>query len=106
MKSVKAKIKKGDFVEMLAGKDRKKRGKVLRVLPYEGKVVVEGLNTVRKHRRPKKSGEKGEVIQISRAVDISNVMAVCGKCGALTRVGFRVEGGRHVRMCKKCGNEI
>jgi len=96
------KIKKGDNVKMLAGKDRSKTGKVLHVFPKEGRVVVEGLNKIKKHTRAKKQGQKGQIIEKERAVDISNVQFICGKCGKPTRVGYKMEGDKKVRFCKKC----
>ena len=86
------KIKKNDVVKMLAGKDRDKTGKVLRVYPEERKVVVENLNTVKKHNRPRREGEKGQRVEIPRKVDSSIVALVCPKCGKATRVGYVVNG--------------
>jgi len=96
------KIKKGDEVIMLKGKDRGKRGKVIKVLPKEGKVVVEGLNLVKKHLRPKRQGEKGEIIAVPRAVYACNVALWCPTCGKGVRVGYRIEGDKKLRICKKC----
>ena len=79
------KIKKGDQVQIIAGKDRGKRGKILNVIAPRGKVVVEGLNIVKKHRRPRKEGEKGQRVEIPAPLDISNVMLICSHCGKLTR---------------------
>jgi len=103
---MKIKIKKGDTVEMRSGKDRGKRGKILAVLGKKGRVVVEGLNLVRKHKRPKKAGQTGEMVQVARPVDIAKVMLVCSQCGRPTRVGFKVDGSNRVRVCKKCGAQI
>lgn len=95
------------MVEMLSGKDRSKRGKILVVLPESRKVIVEGLNIVKKHKRPKKAGQKGEIIQVARAVDVSKVVIVCPKCGSRTRVRFQFsESGKKLRICKKCGSEL
>ena len=98
-------IKTGDNVVMLAGKDRGKTGKVLRSLPEDLKVVIEGLNLVKKHRRAKKQGQKGETISISRSVDISNVMLVCRHCKKPSRMGIRHEDKKIIRICKKCQGE-
>ncbi|MEK7535567.1 MAG: 50S ribosomal protein L24 [Patescibacteria group bacterium] len=73
-------IKKGDNVIILAGKDKGKKAKVLRVLKAEGKLVIEGVNEVKKHRRPKKAGEKGQIVTISMPIDVSNVAHFCDKC--------------------------
>ncbi|HUT22371.1 MAG TPA: 50S ribosomal protein L24 [Candidatus Bipolaricaulota bacterium] len=117
------KIKKGDKVQIVCGKDRLKKtkkgektykanqGKVLQVLPEAEKIVVEGLNIRIKHVKPKKMGEKGQKIELPAAMDISNVMLVCSKCNKTTRVGFSVnkneEGkSKKVRICKKCKETI
>jgi large subunit ribosomal protein L24 len=96
-------IKKGDKVKMLVGKDRGKTGEVLRVLPKEGRVVVEGLNVYKKRVRPKRAGAKGELVTLPRPVHASKVMVVCPSCAAATRVTHHVdEKGVKSRMCKKC----
>lgn len=100
------KIKKGDNVKMLAGKDRGHAGKILRVLPARERVVVDGLNMLKRHVRPRRQGQKGEVVQFASSVHISNVALVCGSCGKMTRIGFRLEGEKKVRVCKKCGNAV
>lgn len=100
------KVRKGDNVTMLSGKDRGKTGKVLFAFPAENKVVVEGLNKVARHQRAKKQGQKGQIVHKERAVDVSNVMLICKSCGKPTRVGYRVaEDGSKNRICKKCGAE-
>ena len=91
---------------MLAGKDRDKTGKVLRVFPQERKVIVEGLNIVKKHSRPRKEGEKGQRVEIPRKITVSNVLLICPKCGKGTRVEFKVTDQTKQRICKKCGAEI
>jgi len=100
------KIKKGDNVKILSGKDRGKTGKISRVLPDAGKALVEGLNLVKKHIRPRKQGEKGQRVSVPAAIDISNLMLVCSKCSKATRVGFKVSEKSKFRICKKCGSEI
>ena len=100
------KIKKGDNVKILSGKDRGKTGKVSRVLPDAGKALVDGLNLVKKHIRPRKQGEKGQRVSVPAAIDISNLMLVCPKCSKATRVGFKVSEKNKFRICKKCGSEI
>ncbi|HOK20612.1 MAG TPA: 50S ribosomal protein L24 [Candidatus Paceibacterota bacterium] len=96
------KIKKGDEVIILAGKDRGKKGKVIKVLPKRGAVVVEGLNLVKKHRHPKRQGEKGEIISVPRPIDVSKVAIWCSTCGRQTRVGYRFDGDKKLRICKRC----
>lgn len=101
------KIKKGDTIKIICGKDLGKTGKVLSVLPKKGKVVIEGLNLRIKHVRPRRQREKGQRISFPAPMDISNVMLVCPKCGKATRVGYKIlEDGKKVRVCKKCGEII
>ena len=100
------KIRKGDQVQIIAGKDRGKSGKILRTLPKEKKVVVEGLNLVKRHRRPRKSGEKGQRVEVPAPLNISNVMLVCPHCGKPARVGYKITGNGKHRVCKKCKAEI
>lgn len=100
------KIKKGDNVLVISGKDRGKTGKVFRALPKESKILVEGVNLRKKHRRPRRAGEKGQIITLSAPLPLSNVKLVCPKCGKATRVGYKITDGRKHRICKKCGAEI
>jgi|SRR3989338_464109 len=100
------KLKKGDNVKMLSGKDRGKTGKVIEVIPKERRVKVEGLQIVRKHIRPRKQGEKGQVASIPSRIPMSKVMLVCPKCAKATRVGYRYDNENKMRVCKKCGSEI
>ncbi|NPV66553.1 MAG: 50S ribosomal protein L24 [Anaerolineae bacterium] len=103
-------IKKGDTVEVIAGKDLGKRGEVLRVLPKENRVVVAQVNIAKKHQRPMQAGRQQiqpGIIEFEAPLHASNVMLVCPKCSARTRVGFRInEDGRKVRVCRKCGADI
>lgn len=100
-------IKKGDKVKILAGKDKGKTGKILSVFPEREKVSVEGINILIKHLRPRKQGEKGQRIQFPAPMSISNVMLICPKCSKTTRVGYRrLENKKKVRACKKCGEII
>ena len=101
-----AKIKKGDLVEVISGKDKGKRGKVLRVIPKEGKVIVEGVNMIKRHQRPNPRMKEGGIIEKEGPVYANKVMLVCPNCGQRTRVGFKVVGGKKVRYCKKCGEII
>jgi large subunit ribosomal protein L24 len=100
------KIKKGDTVLIISGKYRGKTGKVLRVFPKGGKVLVEGVNIMKKHQKPRKTGEKGQVIEMPSPINISNVKLLCPKCGKPTRVGYKIIEGKKYRVCKKCGQEI
>ena len=98
------KIKKGDTVRMMTGKDHGKTGKVLRVISKSNRCVVEGLNILTKHQRPRREGEKGQKIKFPRSVPSANVMLVCTKCARPTRVGYQMidNGKKKVRSCKKC----
>lgn len=96
------KIKVNDNVKILSGKDRGKTGKVVQVFKKEGRVVVEGVNTMKKHLRTRKQGEKGQIIELAAPLDISNVGLVCPKCTKTIRVGYKVEGEKKVRWCRKC----
>lgn len=99
----KPKIKKGDTVKVITGKDRGKTGEVQAVFPSVGRVAVSGVNVVTKHRRPRRGGQKGEKISLERPIAISNVMLVCPHCKAPTRIGKKLEEGVWRRACKKCG---
>lgn len=100
------KIKKGDQVAIMAGKDRGKRGKVIQILASQDRVVVEGANLIKRHRKPRKEGEKGERIERPAPMHVSNVMLVCPETGKPTRVGYRIEGGEKVRVSKKSGKAV
>ncbi len=100
------KIKKGDQVVVISGKDRGKQGKVLDVFPKENKVVVEGVNIRKKHVRPKRSGEKGQIVEMPVPFDISNIKLICPKCGKATRVGRKIIEKKKYRICKKCKQEL
>ena len=97
------KIKKGDRVKILIGKDHGKAGKVLQVYTDRDKVTVEGANLLHKNMRPKKQGEKGQRIQFPAPIPVANVILLCPKCSAATRIGYRLmENGKKARICKKC----
>ena len=100
-----AKIKKGDRVQVLAGKDKGRQGNVLKVLPKEDRVVVEGLNLVQRHTRPTQSDPQGGIKSKEAALHISNE-AIVDSMGKPTRVGFRVEGDKKVRVAKTTGEVI
>lgn len=100
------KIKKGDKVKVIAGKDRGKEGKVTKVFSAVGRVSVDGINVYKKHVHPKRREEKGEIVAVVRPLAISNVMLICPACGKGTRGGFKIEGGKKTRVCKKCGATI
>jgi len=91
---------------MLGGKDKGKTAKVILVFPERDKVVVEGLNLIKKHLRAKKQGQKGQIISKERAVSVSSVALICKSCGKQTRLGFKIEGENKIRICKKCKSEV
>lgn len=99
-------IKKGDTIVVISGADKGRKGKVLRTLPKDQTVVVEGINIRKKHVKPKRAREKGQVIEIPLPFSRARVMLVCPKCGKAARVGLRIEGKKKYRVCKKCGAEI
>jgi len=100
------KIKRGDIVKVIKGKDRGKTGKVLKVFPKKNKVLVEGVNIFKKHIKPRRQGEKGEIVEVTRPMSIANVMLVCSQCNKAIRVGFRFKDKEKVRYCRKCGQNI
>lgn len=100
------KLKKGDLVKIISGKDKGKTGKILDVDKTEERVVVEGLNIAVRHSRPKKQGEKGQRLETPKPLHMSNVMLVCPKCNQPTRLNLKkMESGR-ARVCKKCKETI
>lgn len=100
-------IKKGDTVVVIAGKDKGKRGKVLQVLPKKNKIIVEGINIVTKHQRPDQQLQQGGIIDQESAIDVSNVMFWDKKAGQGVRIGYKfLDNGEKVRMSKKTGEEI
>jgi len=105
MAEVKYKIKKGDQVKIMAGKDSGKTGRVLKIQRDTGRAIIEGLNMVKKTQKPKAQGEKGAIVEIDAPINLSNVQVLCKKCGP-TRVGIKVDGDSKVRVCKKCGEAL
>jgi large subunit ribosomal protein L24 len=99
-------IKKGDMVEVIAGKEKGKTGKVMKVLKEESRVIVEKLNFIKKHARPDAKG-KGGILEKEGSIHISNVMCVCEKCNAASRLGHKtLEDGKKVRICRKCSEVL
>lgn len=100
-------IKKNDTVMVIAGKEKGKTGKVLRILPKKDRAVVEKVNFIKRHTRPGPHSRQGGIIEKESPIHISNLMVVCGKCTDPTRVGRRIlEDGNRVRYCKKCDEII
>jgi len=100
------KVKTGDTVRVILGKDRGKSGKVLAVLPKTERVIVEGIGLVKKHVRPRRAGEKGQRVSISAPVRLSNVQLVCPSCKKSARIGIRRENGERIRFCKQCSADL
>lgn len=99
-------VRKGDTVYILTGKDAGKRGKVIQAIPSKRKVIVEGINVVKRHSRPTKAMPQGGIVEKEAPIDSSNVMLVCGKCNKPTRVARKIVDDRRYRACKKCGEII
>jgi len=104
MSSLATPIRKNDTVLVITGKDRGKRGRVLKLLPDENRLIVEGVNLIKRHTRPNPAKNiKGGIVEREASLHASNVQLVCPECGAQTRVGRRILGdGRKVRVCRKC----
>ena len=97
-------VRKGDKVEVITGKDKGKQGEVLRAMPKDSKVIVDGAAIVKRHTKPNAMNQQGGIIEKPAPIHVSNVMLVCPVCGKRTRVGHDVDdNGRRVRVCKKCG---
>jgi large subunit ribosomal protein L24 len=99
------KLRKGDTVLISSGKYRGKRGKILVVSPEDDKILVEGINLRKKHQRPKRSGEKGQIIEKPYPIPASNAKFICSKCGQAARIGYKTIEKKKYRICKKCGQE-
>ena len=100
------KVKKGDQVLIIAGKDKGKQGKIIASFPAREKITVEGINLRKKHMRPRKSGEKGQIVNLPGPISVSNVKIMCSKCGKAARVGYKLLENKKYRICKKCSQEI
>lgn len=100
-------VKKGDTVTIISGKDANKKGKILAVYPDKRKVLVEGVNIVTKHRKPRSANQQGGLIKQEAPIDSSKVMLVCPRCNMPSRTGKKIlESGQKARVCKKCGEVV
>lgn len=100
-------VRKGDTVLVITGKDAGKRGKVVMAQPDKGRVIVEGINRVKRHTRPNQRMPQGGIVEKEAPIHASNVMLICNKCNSPTRVAKKfLEDGKKVRLCKKCGEEL
>lgn len=101
----KFKIRKDDTVEIIAGKDKGKRGNVVRVIRDKDRVIVAGANLVKKAMKKRSQQDRGGIVEIEAPIHVSNVMIVCKKCGP-TRIGYKIDGDKKVRVCRKCGEAL
>lgn len=99
-------LHKNDTVLIISGKDKGKKAKVLKTFPKENKILVEGVNLMKKHQKPRKGGEKGQIIHLPGPLSASAAQLVCPKCGRGSRVGYKITGEKKYRVCKKCHQEI
>lgn len=102
----KFKIRKDDTVEVIAGKDKGKRGTVVRVISKKDAVIVSGVNIVKKAMKKRSQQDQGGIVEIEAPLNISNVGVVCKKCGRPVRVGYKLDGDKKVRVCRKCGETL
>ncbi len=101
----KFKIRKDDTVQVIAGKDKGKKGNVVRVLPAKNAVIVSGINIVKKAMKKRSQQDQGGIAEIEAPLNISNVAIVCKKCGP-TRIGYKLDGDKKIRVCRKCGEKL
>ena len=101
----KPKIRKDDTVEVIAGKDKGKRGTVVRIIPKKDAVIVSGVNIVKKALRKKSQQDQGGIAEVEAPLNISNVAIVCKKCGP-TKIGYKIDGDKKIRVCRKCGDVL
>jgi large subunit ribosomal protein L24 len=105
MAEIKYKLRKEDQVQVVAGKDKGKQGKIVRIDRVKGRAIVAGVNMVKKAQKKRKQTDRGGIMEIEAAIAISNIMIVCRKCGP-TRIGYKVEGDAKKRVCRKCGEAL
>ena len=101
----KFKIRKDDTVEVIAGKDKGKRGQIVRVIRDKDRVIVSGVNLVKKAMRKRSQQDQGGIVEIESPLNISNVAIVCKKCGP-TKIGYKIDGDKKTRVCRKCGEAL
>jgi len=105
MAEIKFKLRKEDQVQVIAGKDKGKQGKIVRIDREKGRAIVAGVNMVKKAQKKRKQTDRGGIIEIEAPIQLSNVMIVCRKCGP-TRIGYKIEGDTKKRVCRKCGEAL
>ncbi len=100
------KLKKGDLVQITTGKNRGRQGRVERLFKADNTVLIPGLNQYKKHRKPQGEGKPGDIVTLDRPLDVAKVALICPKCKQLTRVGYRLVGGKKERVCRKCDQAL
>jgi large subunit ribosomal protein L24 len=105
MAGTKTKLKREDLVQVIAGKERGKQGKILQIDREKGRAIVEGLNMVKKAMKKRRQNDRGGIAEIEASIDMSNLMIVCKKCGP-TRIGYKIAGDAKQRVCRKCGEVL
>jgi large subunit ribosomal protein L24 len=105
MAETKLKLRKDDQVQVIAGKDRGKQGKIVQIDRVKGRAIVAGINMVKKAQKKRKQTDRGGIVEIEAPIQISNIMIVCRKCGP-TRIGYKIEGETKKRVCRKCGEAL
>ncbi|HTX73606.1 MAG TPA: 50S ribosomal protein L24 [Rectinemataceae bacterium] len=105
MADTKLKLRKEDQVQVIAGKDKGKQGKIIRIDREKGRAIIHGVNMVKKAQKKRKQTDRGGIIEIEAPIALSNVMIVCRKCGP-TRIGYKIDGETKRRVCRKCGEAL
>jgi large subunit ribosomal protein L24 len=105
MTEIKYKLRKEDLVQVIAGKDKGKQGKILKIDREKGRVIVAGVNMIKKAMKKKKQNDRGGIAEIESALHISNVLIVCKKCGPV-KIGYKIDGDSKKRVCRKCGEVL
>ncbi len=103
--NAKLKLRKDDLVQVITGKDRGKQGKIIRIDRDKGRAIVAGVNMVKKAMRKKNQNDRGGIVEIEAALQLSNLMIICKKCGP-TRIGYKITGENKARVCRKCGEAL
>jgi len=107
MAAVRSKVKKNDLVMVVAGRDRGKTGKVIRVIPETGRILIERINMVKRHSKPRGAASPGGIVDKEAPLDISNVMMFCERCNAPVRIGDKIAtDGSKIRVCRRCGEAL
>lgn len=101
-----SKLRKGDEVKVIAGKDKGKTGKIDKVFPKENKVLIPGANQYKRHMKARSQNQPSEILTLTKPLPVANVRLICPKCHEITRIGFTFEEGKKVRVCKKCDQQI